>query len=55
MYPKARLMGHTYTYIVFTWIGNRLVLQEAIVVCNKMLKWANQGILKEISYLLFFQ
>lgn len=55
MYPKARLMGYTYKYMVFTWIGNIFVLQEAIVVCNKIQKWANQRIFKEISYLLFFQ
>lgn len=37
------------------WIGNMLVLQEAIMACNKIQRWVSQGVLKEISYLLFFQ
>lgn len=41
MYPKAMLMGYTYKYMVFTWIGNIFVLQEAVLVCSKIQKWAN--------------
>lgn len=47
-------MDYTQNYMVFTWIGNILILQ-GVVVGNKMQKWASQGILKEISYLVFFQ
>lgn len=43
MYLEAGLIGYTQRCMVLTWIGNMLVLQEAIVVCNKIQKWASQG------------